>query len=41
MKDPYIQENGTLKNMLGITHYDENSRTEAREGVGQDLPAER
>ena len=23
MKDPYIQENGTLKNKLGITEYKE------------------
>ena len=23
MRDPYIQKNGTLKNRLGITSYDE------------------
>ena len=28
MKDPYIQENGTLKNMLGITNYDELNKKE-------------
>ena len=28
MKDPYIQENGTLKNMLGITEYQELKEAE-------------
>ena len=28
LKDPYIQENGTLKNKLGIKEYDELNRAE-------------
>lgn len=28
MKDPYIQENGTLKNKLGITEYKELNNAE-------------
>lgn len=28
MKDPYILENGTLKNLLGITDYEELKRAE-------------
>ena len=28
MKDPYIQENGTLKNKLGIKEYDDLNKAE-------------
>ena len=28
MKDPYIQENGTLKNKLGIEEYDDLNKAE-------------
>ncbi len=28
MKDPYIQDNGTLKNKLGIKEYDELNSAE-------------
>lgn len=35
MKDPYIQENGTLKNLLGITEYDELNKAEADIGLAK------
>lgn len=30
MKDPYIQENGTLKNKLGIEEYDDLNKAGKR-----------
>ena len=35
MKDPYIQENGTLKNKLGITEYKELNDAEKDIGIGK------
>ena len=40
MKDPYILENGTLKNLLGITDYAELKKADLtlmREGEENDL----